>query len=61
MAIELLQKSGIDFQALALRGIAPVELANQLLSLDIFLNPLITWVCFHGNYDFAYLVKMIMN
>lgn len=61
VAIQLLQKSGIDFQQLATRGIDKVELATQLLGLDIFLNNDITWVCFHGNYDFAYLVKTLMN
>jgi hypothetical protein len=24
-------------------------------------NPDKLWVCFHGNYDFAYLVKALMN
>ncbi len=57
----MLYKSGIEFEQLKSRGIPIVEFAEQLLSLNMVLNEETLWVCFHGNYDLAYLMKSLLN
>lgn len=58
-SIDLLKRSGIDFKAHASRGINAADFAEQLMMSGLVLCPDITWVSFHGGYDFGYLLKML--
>lgn len=60
-SIELLEKSGIDFKNLKTNGIQLSLLAEYFIISGLFLNSEITWITFHGNYDFAYLLKLLIN
>lgn len=57
----MLQNSGIDFQKMKKKGIPPVYFAEKVTSSGLVLNERINWICFHGCYDFAYLLKLMMN
>lgn len=58
-SIELLQKSGIDFQRLSVHGIDPSRFAELLHTSGLVLNREVRWISFHSSYDFAYLVKVL--
>lgn len=60
-SIQVLKDSGIDFQKLKHRGISPLYFAEKVISSGLVLNDNLYWLCFHGNYDFAYLLKLMMN
>jgi len=57
----LLQNSGIDFKLLAKHGISPLYFAEKVTQSGLVLNENLTWICFHGNYDFAYFLRILMN
>lgn len=58
-SVELLKKSGIDFDRFRREGVRGDELA-ELLPAALFGTPIGTrWITFHGLYDVAYLVKLI--
>lgn len=58
-SIDLLQKSGIDFQKHSDIGI-PVDLfGNLLTSSGLVLFPEVKWISFHSGYDFGYLLKVL--
>ena len=54
-----MRQSGIQFEELEERGIDLVRFAEQIITLDIFFNSEVQWVCFHGNYDLAYMIKTL--
>lgn len=56
-SIDLLQRSGIDFEKLREHGIECEDFAELLISSGLVLNPRVRWIAFHGGYDFAYLMK----
>ena len=58
-SIELLQRSGIDFDAHNKRGIDVHDFGELLISSGLVLMPNITWITFHGGYDFGYLLKVL--
>ena len=58
-SIELLQRSGIDFQAHDTRGIDVHNFGELLISSGLVLMKGITWITFHGGYDFGYLLKVL--
>lgn len=60
-SIQLLQSCGIDFQKLKRRGINPLYFAEKITLSGLVLNDKVSWICFHGCYDFAYLLKIMMN
>lgn len=60
-SIKLLQDSGIDFQKLKRHGIHPLYFAEKVTASGLVLNDKVHWICFHGSYDFAYLLKIMMN
>jgi CCR4-NOT transcription complex subunit 7/8 len=43
------------------RGIDPVYFAEKVTQSGLVLNERVHWICFHGCYDFAYLMKIMMN
>ena len=60
-SITMLTNCGIDFELLEHNGIEHDQFAEYLLSSGLVLNDELKWVCFHGIYDFAYLLKTLTN
>ncbi|KAJ7245020.1 ribonuclease H-like domain-containing protein [Mycena haematopus] len=58
-SIDLLQKSGIDFQRHDEIGIAPNDFAELMITSGLVLSEDITWISFHSGYDFGYFVKLL--
>ncbi|KAI9807382.1 MAG: hypothetical protein M1833_000126 [Piccolia ochrophora] len=59
-SIDLLQKSGIDFQQHEKNGIDPLEFGSYLISSGLVLMDDVRWISFHSGYDFGYLVKIML-
>lgn len=59
-SIELLQRSGVDFNAHERDGIDPTIFGDLLTTSGLVCNEAIQWVSFHGSYDFAYLMKTLV-
>jgi CCR4-NOT transcription complex subunit 7/8 len=57
----MLKDSGIDFDKLAKDGCEHLAFAELIIASGIVLNEEIRWICFHGSYDFAYFLKLIIN
>jgi len=57
----LLKKCGIDFNKLKHHGISPKYFAEKMTLSGLILNPNTRWICYHGCYDFAYMLKVLMN
>lgn len=55
----LLQKSGFDFNEHSTRGINPTRFSELLTMSGLVLNQKVRWIAFHGDYDFAYLIKLL--
>ncbi len=70
-SITLLTDSGIDFGRHRAHGIPQAIFAEYLttsgirsppdLAVGLVLNREVTWVCFHGMFDFAYLLRLLTN
>ena len=60
-SISMLYNSGIDFKLMKNKGISHSLFAEYLLISDLVLNEKITWICFNGSSDFAYLLKYLIN
>jgi len=58
-AVKMLQEAGIKFQEHAKRGINSDTFAEYLVASGMLLNDKVKWVCFHGAFDFGYLIRMI--
>jgi CCR4-NOT transcription complex subunit 7/8 len=58
-SIELLAKSGIDFQRHEEIGIIPQDFAELLITSGLVLNEDVKWISFHSGYDFGYLLKLL--
>lgn len=58
-SIDLLMRSGIDFQKNEAEGIDVSDFGELLMSSGIVLNDNIKWVSFHSGYDFGYLLKVL--
>ena len=58
-SIQLLIQSGIDFDKLSKFGIRHNKFAEIITMSGLVLNEDVRWICFHGSYDFAYLVKIL--
>lgn len=61
ISIELLESCGINFQTLKTNGIKPLYFAEKIIQSGLVLNDQVYWICFHGGYDFAYLLRILMN
>lgn len=59
-SIELLQKSGLDFQIHEKNGIEPAEFGSYLITSGLVLTEDVRWISFHSGYDFGYLIKMML-
>ena len=60
-SLNLLKSTGIDFENLKKNGIDQTKFGKILKESWLVLNPNIIWVSFHGSYDFAYLLKLLIN
>jgi CCR4-NOT transcription complex subunit 7/8 len=60
-SLNLLKSTGIDFENLKKNGIDQTKFGAILKDSWLVLNPNIIWVSFHGSYDFAYLLKLLIN
>lgn len=60
-SIELLRNAGINFNNLQEFGIDPIKMADLFISSGLAFDEDITWVTFHGAFDFAYLLKLLTN
>lgn len=60
-SITLLANSGIKFDLLKSKGIPHKLFAEYLMVSGLILNQNIQWISYHGSYDFAYLLKLILN
>ena len=59
-SIDLLQKSGLDFQMHEKNGIDAVEFGSFLITSGLVLNEDVRWISFHSGYDFGYLLKIML-
>jgi CCR4-NOT transcription complex subunit 7/8 len=60
-SISMLMSSGINFNKLKTHGIAFETFAEYIITSGLILNDEVTWITFHGIYDFAYLLRLITN
>jgi len=58
-SIDLLTRSGIEFQKNEELGIDVTDFGELLMSSGVVLNPNIKWISFHSGYDFGYLLKLL--
>lgn len=60
-SLKLLEDHGIDFSKLKKKGIKHKLFAEYFVISGLVLNPDLTWISFHGCYDFGYLLKLLLN
>lgn len=58
-SIDLLTRSGIEFQKNEELGIDVNDFGELLMSSGVVLNNNIKWISFHSGYDFGYLLKLL--
>jgi CCR4-NOT transcription complex subunit 7/8 len=58
-SIDLLTRSGIDFNNNEVNGIDMRTFGEKLTTSGIVLSDELIWVSFHSGYDFGYLVKLL--
>ena len=59
-SITMLLDSGIDFNLIKHHGINPTYFGEKITQSGLVMNENLTWVCFSGNFDMAYIIKCIM-
>ncbi len=60
-AVQLLTKSGVQFERLATDGIDSNSFAELLMTSGIVLSDNVKWISFHGSFDFAHLIKLLTD
>ncbi|RMZ70930.1 CCR4-NOT transcription complex subunit 7 [Pyrenophora seminiperda CCB06] len=60
-SIQMLKKSGADFEKHREQGIDPREFGSLLLTSGMTISPDVNWISFHSGYDFAYMLKMLTS
>lgn len=58
-SIDLLSRSGIDFNRFEANGIDPRVFGEKITTSGVVLSDELIWVSFHSGYDFGYLVKLL--
>ncbi|CAJ2646176.1 CCR4-associated factor 1-like protein 11 [Trifolium pratense] len=58
-SIDLLRRQGIDFNCNVIHGVHSLHFSELMLKSGLIFNKKVTWVTFHGTYDFGYLVKIL--
>lgn len=59
--MDLLKRSGFDFEKHKTKGIPHQALGEYLLTSGLCINPSIHWVTFHGGVDFGYLLRVLLG
>ena len=57
--MNMLINAGFDFDKHSTQGIDPNRFSELLTMSGLVLNNKIRWISFHGDYDFAYLIKLL--
>jgi CCR4-NOT transcription complex subunit 7/8 len=60
-SIQMLKKSGADFEKHRDQGIDPLEFGSLLTTSGMTLSEDVNWISFHSGYDFAYMLKMLTS
>jgi CCR4-NOT transcription complex subunit 7/8 len=60
-AITFLEEAGLHFETMKNEGIDPRVFAEYIIASGLVLNEDIKWISFHGGFDFAYLVKLLIG
>lgn len=60
-SIQLLENAGVNFKAHASKGIESRRFGELITMSGLVLSPSITWISFHGIYDFAYLLRILIG
>jgi len=58
-SIELLKRSGIDFERHRGHGIDVQHFGELFISSGLLMNERVKWISFHSGYDFGYLLKVL--
>eukprot|EP01006_Ploeotia_vitrea_P047884 TRINITY_DN67174_c2_g1_i4.p1 TRINITY_DN67174_c2_g1~~TRINITY_DN67174_c2_g1_i4.p1 ORF type:complete len:211 (+),score=76.91 TRINITY_DN67174_c2_g1_i4:152-784(+) len=58
-SVDMLAAAGLDFRSHETRGIDQTLFAERIMMSGLVLNPELTWVAFHGGYDFGYLLRAV--
>ncbi|WCJ34222.1 CCR4-NOT transcription complex subunit 7 [Euphorbia peplus] len=58
-SVQMLRTHGIDFERNLECGIDSVRFAELMMSSGLVLNDTVSWIAFHGAYDFGYLIKCL--
>eukprot|EP00494_Astrolonche_serrata_P027689 UN27953 len=58
-SVDLLKKAGLNFEQHKRKGIAPAAFGDLLITSGLVLSKKVKWICFHGAYDFAYILKIL--
>ncbi|KAL8616725.1 CCR4-NOT transcription complex subunit 7 [Nucella lapillus] len=58
-SIELLRKSGIQFERHETDGIQPDDFAERFISSGVVLMDDVSWLSFHSGYDFGYMIRIL--
>ncbi|XP_075474890.1 putative CCR4-associated factor 1 homolog 9 [Primulina tabacum] len=58
-SIDLLRHQGINFESTRQFGVSASRFAELMMSSGLVSNENVTYITFHGGYDFGYLVKAI--
>ena len=58
-SIDLLQRSGIDFEQFEQRGIDVHHFGELLMTSGLVLNDNVKWLSFHSGYDFGYMLRLL--
>ena len=60
-SINMLNEAGIKFDDMLEHGIDHMVFGDFLMSSGLVINTEVQWITFHGCYDFAYLMKLLLN
>lgn len=60
-SVEFLTNAGLDFARHEKDGIDPLDFGSLLISSGLVLVEDVRWISFHSGYDFAYLVKIMLQ
>ena len=60
-SLELLRKSGINFEKHENLGIDVFEFSQLLMDSGLMMDDSVTWITYHAAYDLGFLINILMN